>query len=53
MTPARVSVFTGPLRWKKTGRPKLCDQCKKARAMWVTAGKRGKDVHLCFGCGNY
>lgn len=44
-----VAVFTGPLKSKTTGEPKLCDIFHKERAMWL----HDDNKYLCFGCGDH
>lgn len=48
-----VSSFTGPLKHRDTGAPKLCDDCGKDRAMWQHTTTRGEIRYLCFGCGGH
>lgn len=49
-----VSAFIGPMIYRDTKAPAMCDVCKTERATWVHEEKEtGKQVGLCFGCGDH
>jgi hypothetical protein len=48
-----ISQFVGRLVHKETNKSKLCDACKQEKAMWLHQSKNGKDIFLCFGCGDH
>lgn len=51
---SNVSAFTGKLKYRDSGKVKLCEACEEQPAMWQhQTTDRKRLVYLCFGCGGH